>query len=96
MTHDSVSLHPMTDSSDFGQRPRRASFRFRSILNISMGLLYLILAGVIVTIRKFGTFDLGAGFFPYALGGLLALYGLFRIWRGVADIRAAKNGDVEY
>lgn len=84
-----------TTPSDFGQKPRRASFRFRGILNISMGLLYFIFAGYIISTHHFIRVELSTGL-SYALGGLLVLYGAFRIWRGIRDFKDARDPDADY
>lgn len=59
-------------------------FRFRAILNVAMSVLYLILAAAIATKRKFIGTDISPAL-AYGLSALLALYGIFRLWRGVQD-----------
>lgn len=63
--------------------------RFRSILNISMGIIYLILGGVVIYTKYFGTMELGNGI-RYALGGLMIVYGLFRLWRGFYEMKSMR------
>ncbi len=64
--------------------------RFRSILHIGMGGLYLVLAVVVVYLQHFGNIPLGRGT-AIALGALLFLYGAFRLWRGFTDLRMMKR-----
>lgn len=61
--------------------------RIRPALHIIIGLLYIAIAVYLITVHKFGVIDLGATS-SYILGGLLFLYGGFRIWRGFNDMRA--------
>lgn len=83
-------------SDPYNKRPRKAPFSFRALMNIAMGILYLVLAGVIISVRKFGTIDLSGGATAYLLGGLLGLYGIFRIWRGIQDYKLSRDPDSEY
>jgi hypothetical protein len=81
---------PMMNQESSGNVGRRR-WSFRAGLHIVMGILYLILAGVVIYYRKFGTLDLGNSM-AFLLGGLLALYGLFRIWRGWQDYKDSGIG----
>lgn len=63
--------------------------RFQSTLNIGMGLVYLIVGFTIVYMKIYGVVPLEPAL-AYALGGLMIVYGLFRLWRGFMDIRRAK------
>ena len=85
----------MSIETNPANRRRKATFSFRAILNCSMGLLYLVLAGVIITVKKFGQIDLSGSYLPYLLGGLLILYGVFRFWRGIIDFRQRNAADFE-
>ena len=71
---------------DFQSRTSNTKSRFRATLHIAMGILYLLLSGIMFTAQKFGTVELGKGM-SYGLGTLLVVYGLFRIWRGIQDLR---------
>ncbi len=68
------------------------SVRFRVALHFGMGLLYLILAVVVIRVRHFGQIELQPAA-AYGLGALLIVYGLFRMWRGWADVKAARRGE---
>ena len=64
--------------------------RFRAILHIGMGGLYLVLAFVVIYGQHFGQVPLSKGV-AIGLGALLTLYGAFRLWRGFADLRMMKR-----
>ncbi len=61
----------------------------RSSLHIVMGVIYLILGGIAVVGKYFGKFELDP-LKAYLLGGIMILYGAFRIWRAVQDMRLRK------
>lgn len=56
--------------------------RYRPLLDILMGIVYLGLAGLVFYKRSFATIELSSGT-VYGMGGLLIVYGLFRIYLGV-------------
>lgn len=58
-------------------------------LSLITGICYLIL-GVFVIIYKFFGITLDANI-AYSLGGLLILYGFFRIGRAIYRLRQPKN-----
>lgn len=55
---------------------------FRTSLDIGMGVFYIIIGGLILYARYFGTVELPASY-AYILGGLMIAYGIFRIYRGL-------------
>ncbi|NML58728.1 C4-dicarboxylate ABC transporter [Chryseobacterium sp. RJ-7-14] len=59
-------------------------------LSLVTGLFYIVL-GIVVILYKFFFTVLDPGV-AYALGGLLILYGIFRIYRAISKI---KNTDHE-
>jgi hypothetical protein len=61
-------------------------------MHIAMGIFYLFLGCMVIYIKAFGAMELSGGF-AYALGGLMLAYGIFRIYRGVADMRNAPKRD---
>jgi hypothetical protein len=67
--------------------------QFRSTLHIGIGGLYIALGLFILMIRKFGAVELSAGA-AYPLGAILVLYGGFRIWRGITDLRNLPKRDI--
>lgn len=60
-------------------------------LSIITGFFYIVL-GIAVIIYKFFVIILEPNI-AYPLGGLLILYGLFRIGRTIYKIKASKNED---
>lgn len=68
--------------------------RFRSTLHLSMGILYLIFGSAVIYLQKFGNLAL-PGIMAYAVGGLMLLYGVFRIWRGLRDMRERKLDSIK-
>ncbi|MDF2552928.1 MAG: C4-dicarboxylate transporter [Chryseobacterium sp.] len=54
-------------------------------LSLVTGLFYIVL-GIVIIIYKF-FFTLLEPAVAYPLGGLVMLYGVFRIWRAVSKIR---------
>jgi len=71
----------------YDENNERTPYRsFRSTLDLGMGVLYLVIASAILSLKYFGTVELSSGF-AYVLGGLMFLYGAFRIYRGISSIR---------
>jgi intracellular septation protein A len=60
--------------------------RFRSMMHIVMGIIYLFFGVVVIYMRYFGTIQLSTTI-AYVLGGLLFVYGGFRVWRGAMQLR---------
>ncbi len=60
--------------------------RFRSILHMIMGALYLVLGVSVIGLQAFGEFELDPGI-AYVMGTILCLYGGFRLWRGYSGMR---------
>ncbi len=77
------------DSADRKNKERRWQ-RLRAAQHIGMGAIYIIIAALLFWVRTFGTIALSAGT-AYALGALLLVYGVFRIWRGFRDLRAVNE-----
>ena len=64
--------------------------QIKAVRHIAMGIILWVFAAVMFKEKAFGAFDLSAGL-AYSLGSVLVLYGAFRIWRGIADIRMLKQ-----
>lgn len=58
--------------------------KYKWLRDLVMGIIYLAMAGFVIYFRRFGTIDLSSGL-VYGMGGLLIIYGLFRVYRGFAD-----------
>jgi hypothetical protein len=63
---------------------------FRNSLDLGMGLFYIIIGVVIISVKYFGFIELSV-VYAYILGGLMVLYGAFRIYRGLQNLRALHN-----
>lgn len=67
--------------------------QFRAILHVGMGSFYLLIGGLVLYIKQFGSMDLSSGL-AYPLGVLILLYGIFRLWRGITDMRRLPKRDM--
>lgn len=81
----------MNIERDTGRRPPR----FMAYLHIVMGIVFLVFGVLVFTKHTFGTMALVA-WQTYGLGSLFILYGLFRLWRGITDLRARNDYDDHY
>lgn len=63
---------------------------FRTTMHIGMGAFYLVISFLLFYANIFGAVELPTGM-AYTLGSLMLVYGLFRIWRGVMDLRLRKR-----
>ncbi|HXS38481.1 MAG TPA: DUF308 domain-containing protein [Flavipsychrobacter sp.] len=63
---------------------------FRTSLDLGMGILYIIIGALIIYARYFGTMELTTAF-AYVLGGLMVVYGIFRIVRGLSGLRNSRR-----
>lgn len=59
--------------------------KFRGSMHIGMGIIYLLLGTVIVYVKYYGAIELSSGM-AYSLGSLMIIYGIFRLWRGIANV----------
>lgn len=71
----------------------RGHKQFRASLHIGIGGLYIAIGFFVLTVKAFGAMELSTGT-AYALGAILLLYGGFRIWRGVTDLRHLPKRDM--
>ncbi len=55
--------------------------KMRGIMGIAMGVIYLLMAVLVVYLQKIGYFQIG-NIFSYAVAALMLAYGVFRIYRG--------------
>jgi uncharacterized membrane protein HdeD (DUF308 family) len=60
--------------------------KWRAWMHMAMGVVYLLFAALIFNVKKFASIDLGPAS-AYVFSALLALYGVFRIWRGYTDLK---------
>jgi hypothetical protein len=70
-------------SYDSGKKGRSSFNKVRGYTGMSMGVIYLIIAGFIVNFAKADPFHLRTGTgISYLIAGLMGAYGIFRIYRG--------------
>lgn len=67
--------------------------RFRATLHMGMGVFYVCIGILIIYVKYFGSMALPE-VFAYVLGSMMILYGLFRVWRGFADMREIPKRDM--
>lgn len=75
-------------SSD--NKPRSNYEKMQIPLHFGMGSIYVIFGLLVVYVKYFGSMSLSAGI-AYALGGIMLIYGAFRIWRGISLLRQNNN-----
>lgn len=68
-------------SFDSGKNGRQSFHKMRGYTGMAMGVIYLIIAGFILNFAKVDPMHIGTGI-SYVVGGLMAAYGIFRIYRG--------------
>lgn len=64
--------------------------RMRATLHIGMGIFYIVVASLMLYAKYFGAVELPTTM-AYTLGTLALLYGIFRVYRGFADLRAKQD-----
>ena len=72
--------------SEYENRNTDTPPKWRAWMHIGMGIIYLLFAAMVFNFRKFGNIDLPE-YGVYGMGILLCLYGIFRLYRGIADLR---------
>ena len=68
-------------SYDSGKKGRTSFNKIRGYTGMGMGVIYLIIAACVVYFEKVKQIDIGE-VFSYIVAGLMAGYGIFRIYRG--------------
>jgi hypothetical protein len=63
---------------------------FRTGLDLGMGALYVVIGGFIAYAKYFGTVAL-PDTYAYLLAGLMLVYGVFRIYRGLVVVLRKKE-----
>ncbi len=73
-------------SAEENYNANKKATSFRAILDFVMGTVYIVLAGVVLYSRHFGTIELPPAT-VYGMSGLLIVYGVFRIYLGFKRYR---------
>ena len=76
--------------SSFENRNNEIPSKLRAYRHIAMGIVYLLLAAMLFYVKQFGTIELSQTS-VYIFSALLFVYGVFRIWRGFADLKLNRN-----
>ncbi len=69
---------------------RNGMQRFQTIMHLGMGCFYLVVGMLVLFVKYFGTMELSSGL-AYTLGTLMIIYGLFRVWRGIAALKSGRR-----
>ena len=80
----------MTNENQNNPPRKNAYERMQIPLHLGMGSIYIIFGFLVLYIKYFGSIELSAAL-AYALGGLMLLYGIFRIWRGITLLRQSNR-----
>lgn len=64
--------------------------RFQPIMHLTMGVFYLVIGCLVIYVKYFGAIELSSGL-AYTLGGLMIIYGIFRLWRGFSSLKQRKR-----
>jgi hypothetical protein len=66
----------------------------RAVMNLGMGTIYLVIGIIVLYVKQFVNMELSPAI-SIVLGGAMILYGLFRIYRGLAPFfqrnRSSRN-----
>lgn len=57
-----------------------------AIYHLTMGALLFVVATLVLVTKNFGNTSLDTNF-SYLLGGLFLVYGIFRLYRGIVEVR---------
>jgi hypothetical protein len=71
------------------RRQSRSSFRITQ--DIGMGLLYTAVGIAVMAARAFGSFEIRPAVVAYVLGGMMAVGGGFRFYRGIKEVLRKKK-----
>lgn len=72
--------------NDFEKNSTETPPKWRAWYHIGLGVVYLIFAGLMFYVKKFGSLSIDP-IAVYGISILMTLYGVFRIWRGIADLK---------
>lgn len=60
--------------------------RFQAIMHLGMGVFYILIGSLVVYVKFYGSMELPTTL-AYALGSLMIVYGIFRLWRGFIALK---------
>lgn len=73
--------------SELRNKKSRVYNSFKGVLHIAMGVIYIVLGCATIYMKAFLTVEISSAAVAYIIGGLFLLYGAFRLWRGLTDMR---------
>jgi hypothetical protein len=73
-------------SFDQNRNSRQSFNKIRGMMGMAMGLIYIVIACCVVYFEKIKQIDIGETF-SYIVAGLMAGYGIFRIYRGLKQMK---------
>lgn len=62
----------------------------KGVLHIGMGGVYIALAIAVIYFKSFGAMPLSS-LMAYTIGSVMLLYGGFRVWRGLMDMKQRRS-----
>jgi len=69
---------------------RKSNMGFRTVMDIGMGIFYVAIGLWLIINKSFGNFPVPA-WISYLLGGMMAIGGGFRFWKGLKAVLPAKR-----
>ena len=69
---------------------KRSRQSFRTVMDIGMGLFYMVIGGILIIERKLGMYEI-PGFVAYILGFMMLIGGAFRFYRGLIVVLPGKK-----
>ena len=69
---------------------KRSRQSFRTILDVGMGIFYVVIGALVLLFKSFGTLQIPP-VIAYILGGMMVIGGGFRFYRGLKIIMGKDN-----
>ncbi len=67
---------------DKGSRQKKSFDQVRGIMGMTMGVIYCVIAACLVYFKSLGQLQNLDQVLVYVIAGLMAAYGIFRVYRG--------------
>jgi len=87
-----LNLPPQKTPMSYEETKERKKSRvyFRTTMDIGMGIFYAIIGSLILCYKSFANVAIPP-IFAYILGGMMAIGGLFRLYRGIKALMPEKQ-----
>lgn len=69
---------------------KRSQSYFRTSMDIGMGIFYTVIGCLLIYFKSFGNMAVPT-IIAYVLGGMMAIGGVFRLYRGIKAVMPAKR-----